>query len=351
MKKYILTIISLLLIACGKDEQPLKEAEFFGDLKPAEIIIKQGDNILQNASTENKIILEQGQDYHISVVFKEEVSLQNGDFLKMKAKNKKEFFADFYGKNLNEINEKVTFKKEGYNDFVLEITQKSVVPNKYTRIQSYGMANVVSSDKDSKTIWVINTDSSDNEINFLAEFLAPVFFENDPQKGLEVEKESGGEQYQFTFPNTKILEGEDFLIPIYSLVNDEKGEKIGDLVVKADNKLYTMVNNGWNNTLPSDSFDYTNYWGNEASMEIYIQSEKTFVVIENINNEIIETAEAGRDNSKKGVVDMIFKDDLSKYNEKTIRAFDAYEAELINGELVKKANAKKHEFFATIYIY
>lgn len=350
MKKYILTIISLLLIACGKEDQPLKEAEFFGDLKPTEIIIKQGENILQT-STENKIVLEQGQDYHISVVFKEDVSLQNGDFFKMKAKNKKEFFADFYGKNLNEINEKVTFKKEGYNDFVLEITQKSVIPNKYTRIQSYGMANFASADKDAKTIWVINTETSNNQVSVVVDFLAPVFFENDPQRGLEVEKKSDGEQYHFIFPNTKILEGEDFLIPIYSLVNNEKGEKIGDLVVKADNKLYTMENNGWSRTLPSDSFDYTNYWSNEASMEIYIHSEKTFVVIENINDEIIESAKVGKDNSKKGVVNMIFKDDLSKYNEKTIRAFDAYEAELINGELVKKTDAKKHEFFVNLSIY
>lgn len=123
MKKLYLFIIASVLMACSKDthdENTLKT------LTP-KIEVKKGTEVLGDISKDGKIVLDHSNQYTISIVFDEEVQLIKGDFFKVKEVTAKEYFADFYGRNRAIIAEKVVFQKEGYQDYVLEITQNELI--------------------------------------------------------------------------------------------------------------------------------------------------------------------------------------------------------------------------------
>ena len=145
------------MVNCSKDnnqeEKPIIDP-ITKILQPTSIIVKQGDEVVKDAVVNNKITLEEGKQYTVEVAFAEDVELQKGEFLKMKAKNSREFYAEFYGKNANEIKEKVVFKKEGYQDFSLEIMQEQLLPRFYEEFKSLSSTdnNVITGADDKKTI-------------------------------------------------------------------------------------------------------------------------------------------------------------------------------------------------------
>lgn len=123
MKKLYLFIIASVLMACSKDTH---EENTLKTLTP-EIEVKKGTEVLGDISKDGKIVLDHSNQYTISIVFDEEVQLIKGDFFKVKEITAKEYFADFYGRNRAIIAEKVVFQKEGYQDYVLEITQDGLI--------------------------------------------------------------------------------------------------------------------------------------------------------------------------------------------------------------------------------
>ncbi len=351
MKKILLFFTAgLLLVNCNKNEDtPTPNEVVKQDLKPVSVVVKQGETVVENALTDGKITLERGKNYIIEVTFSQDVELQQGTFLKMKAKNNKEFYANFYGRNLNTIEESTRFKKEGYNDFVLQIVQSPIVADHYiemTPISNWSSKSFAFPDPDQKTIWTIGRREGDRTVVDVM-FVAPVIIKNllvDGTEVIKVEKKTE-DTYRLTISNSKIASNAEnfFTLPIYKDNNGEEGEQVGALTIRGLFQPYMYGSY-------SGIMDYFKYYNNYGWYPVegvfYVHSKQTYVFVDNINTEIIEKVEA---NIKGvGIVKPIFKPDANTRIEGRVRIFDVYEGEVVGGEVVKKTNAVKREIFAEI---
>lgn len=123
MKRIFLLTLLTIIVSCSKDQE---QEIIVQTLKP-KIEVKKGDEVLGDISKDQKIVLDYNQEYRIDITFEQEVTLEKGEFLKVKEKTPKHYFADFYGRNREVISEKVIFRKEGYHDYILEITQNELI--------------------------------------------------------------------------------------------------------------------------------------------------------------------------------------------------------------------------------
>lgn len=340
---YIAT--ALFIAGCSKDSG--EEIIQVKDLVPASVVVKQGDMVVENLLINGKITLEQGKNYTVWVTFSEDVELQKGEFLKMYAKNSKEYYAEFYGRNLNEISEKVVFKKEGYNDYSLEIAQSAMVVDFYTTVansESYP-SSYVEADNDNKTVWITNLRDTQaaytSKMNMI--FIAPVFLEDvTNESGETVVKvkaiDDSGEKFYLEVINQTITQNFDevIVLPIYANVNGEKGAKQGEIIFRGNPKPYA-----------SSTINYVTYytgWGlYPSTLNFYVQSSKVYVYLDNINTDVVKKYEANVEQGKVTITEV-----SAPTIKGMTRIFDAYEGELVNGEVVKKGNAQKREIFINV---
>ncbi|GET46094.1 hypothetical protein [Capnocytophaga felis] len=355
MKNIVYLISALLIVGCtknddDKDENPIVDVK--KDLIPTEIVIKQGENTLTDAVKEGKITLEQGKNYRVSVSFSEDVELQKGEFLKMKAKNPREFYADFYGRNINKISEKVTFKKKGYNDFVLQIVQEKVVPNFYIDVKNLleTEGSFIYTDDDKKTVWVLNTNETSERAVVDMEFLGPVFLENLTQEGTQViavQKQGDSAKYRITVNATKLKGGGSVQLPIYSLINDQKGEQIGEITFIGETAPYYKSTEWWSQSLPDTFSHYIGFDELNKELNFYtFMEQEEHIFIDNVNNELIE--EYNLNPEQKGVLSLTLNGLINTKVNQTIRVFDVYQGELVNGKIEKKKGATKREMFINV---
>ena len=350
--------ILLLLVNCSKDnnqeEKPIDPITKI--LQPTSIIVKQGDEVVKDAVVNNKITLKEGKQYTVEVAFAEDVELQKGEFLKMKAKNSREFYAEFYGKNANEIKEKVVFKKEGYQDFSLEIMQEQLLPKFYEEFKSLSSTdnNVITAADDKKTIWILNVNKNNLNAQLELTFLSPVILENlteNNQDFIKVEKQGDGDKYKIIVSADKLVEKGELVLPIYSMNNAEKGKQISEIIFKADKAPYFIDKQSYSrelNLLTYYSIDDYYQPVTEINMQLYMNSEKKeHIFIENINKEIVESHKISI--NEKGNISFELVDDIERVNEenegKKLLFFDAYEGVLVNGKIEKKQDAPKREIF------
>ena len=351
--------ILLLLVNCNKDNN--QEEKSIIDpitkiLQPTSIIVKQGDEVVKDAVVNNKITLKEGKQYTVEVAFAEDVELQKGEFLKMKAKNSREFYAEFYGKNANEIKEKVVFKKEGYQDFSLEIMQEQLLPKFYEEFKSLSSAenNVITAADDKKTIWILNVNKENLKAQLELTFLSPVILENlteNNQDFIKVEKQGDGDKYKIIVSADKLVEKGELVLPIYSMNNAEKGKQISEIIFKADKAPYFIDKQSYSRELNILTYYSVDDYGDpvrEINMQLYMNSEKKeHIFIENINSEIVKSHNVSID--KKGYISFELVDDIEQVNEeneeKKLLFFDAYEGVLVNGKIEKKQGAPKREIF------
>lgn len=354
MRNIVYLISALLIVGCAKDEGDKGETPIVGskkDLIPTEIVVKQGEEVVTDAVKEGKITLEQGKEYRVSVSFSEDVELQKGEFLKMKAKNPREFYADFYGRNINEISEKVTFKKEGYNDFTLQIVQGKVIPNFYVDVKNLLERNgsFIYTEDDNKTIRVLNTDEYEKRAAFDVEFFGPVFLENLSEGGamlVQVQKQGDDALYRMAINAAKLADGSSIQLPIYSLVDDQKGERIGELTFIGDTAPYCKSTDFWNPT-PPNTFSLQTYYGLRKNIQFYtFMEQEEHIFIDNVNDELIESYNLNID--EKGSLSLNFKELIRTKNGQKIRVFDVYQGEVVGDKIQKKAGATKREMFVSV---
>ncbi len=349
MKKILLFFTAgLLLVNCNKNEDtPTPNEVVKQDLKPVSVVVKQGETVVENALTDGKITLERGKNYIIEVTFSQDVELQQGTFLKMKAKNNKEFYANFYGRNLNTIEESTRFKKDGYNDFVLQIVQSPIVADHYIEIKpvmSWTATGIPYADPDQKTIWTISRRQNDQTLVDVT-FVAPVIIKNlsvDGTEVIKVEKKTE-DTYRLTISNSKIASNAEnfFTLPIYKDNNGEEGEQVGALTIRG---LFQPYSYGYSGMVDTIAY-YPNYGWYPTQIPFRVQYNTVPVFVDNINTEIIERMEVNV--SGVGIVKPIFKDDAPTKIKGKVRIFDVYEGEVVGGEVVKKANSVKREIFAS----
>lgn len=375
MKKIFFYLpILLFLVNCTKDDSqeekpiidPVEKV-----LKPVSIVVKQGDEVLKDIVKDNKIVLEDGKQYNVEVVFDEDVELQKGEFLKMKAKNQKEYYADFYGKNANAINEKVVFKKQGYQDFVLEIVQGQLTVKFYETFKSLSAPqnNIIVPNPDKKTITILNVNKNNTNAQMELTFLTPIFMENlveNNQEFIKVEKMGEGDVYKIIVSSDKLIEKEELILPIYSINKMQKGTQVSELVFKADKAPYYFdkeESSSKLNVYRYSSFSFDDGEDDEddseddediktdtilnAELQLYLNGEKTaYIFIDNPNIDLVESYTM--DTTKKGKINITLKDGIQNLPPETLHFFDAYEGELVGGQIVKKQNAPKQEI--SIYL-
>ncbi|ATA89480.1 hypothetical protein CGC58_06910 [Capnocytophaga stomatis] len=355
MKNIVYLISALLIVGCAKDDDNKGETPIVGskkDLIPTEIVVKQGENIITDAVKEGKITLEQGKDYRVSISFSEDVELQKGEFLKVKTKNPREFYADFYGRNINEISEKVIFKREGYNDFVLQIVQDKVIPNFYIDVKNLveREGSFVYTDDDRKTVWVLNTKETGKRAAIDMEFLGPVFLEDLMQEGVQVvavQKQGDGAKYRIAINATKLANGGSVQLPVYSLVNDQKGEKIGEITFVGETAPYYKSTEWWSQSLPNTFSHYIGFDDLSTELQFYtFMEQEEHIFIDNVNEELVEVHSLNPD--RKGVLSLTLKELIRTKVNQTIRVFDIYQGELVNGKIQKKKGATKREMFVSV---
>lgn len=384
MKKYILILSAFLsLTACNSEntteENPSTPTEGSQKIIPESVSLTQGETSIENALKEGIITLEQGKNYHLELTFNQEVDFIPGDFLKVKKRDAKHYFADFYGSNLKKIEEIVTFKKEGFEDFVLKITQPRVLPNYYTSISTINgyspnqNRNVVRTEPEGKKIWITNFtkkqyyESPDfslwGEIPLNIKFLGGVFLEDvaapNGEKVIKVHRTDKNNEYNIDIVAKNFVDDFSFTtkLPVYELLEgNTKGEKIGEISIIGDNTPFLGIRNFIYNS-PEFNYD-TNYnlltyiMGNETQLNnvtFYIQAEVATAFIENLNTEYFERATPIKINDRdlnKEVWKWNLKLKDSKAQEffdTPIHAFDVYEGIEENGNIVKKPGATKRE--------
>ncbi|MDO5105981.1 hypothetical protein [Capnocytophaga sp.] len=396
MKKIFFYLpIFLLLVNCAKDTQEEKPTIEPAEkaLQPTAIIVKQGDEIVKDAVKEGKITLEQGKNYRVNVTFAEDVELQKGEFLKMKAKSPREFYADFYGKNANEISEKVIFKKEGYKDFSLEIIQEQLVSKNYSQLEiiSSSSASIISGDDDKKTIWILNIDKDQPQAEMKLTFLTPVVLENPSENGqnlVNAEAQEEGTAYQISVNSEKLIEKGTLILPIYASTKMQKGKQVGEIVFKPETAPYYFDKNKYTPQLnvftytaydqDYNDYDEHNYQDDEnddddsgnndddneddnndeneqkrvlnVDLQLFFNGEKQdYVFIDNANQEWVETYQSST--TEKGKITIKLKEDTDPDTEQKLHFFDAYQGELKNGQIVKKQGATKREIIIHITGY
>ena len=352
--------ILLLLVNCNKDNN--QEEKSIIDpitkiLQPTSIIVKQGDEVVKDAVVNNKITLEEGKQYTVEVAFAEDVELQKGEFLKMKAKNSREFYAEFYGKNANEIKEKVVFKKEGYQDFSLEIMQEQLLPKFYEEFKSLSSAenNFITAADDKKTIWILNVNKNNLNAQMEFSFIAPVVIESlveNNKEFIKAEKQGDGDKYKIIVSADKLVEKGKLVLPIYSMNNAEKGKQISEIIFKADKAPYFIDKQSYSrelNILTYISYSYDEETEEQTivsniDMQLYMNLEtEAYIFIDNVNTNLVENYSMNID--KKGKVSLELKQEVPNMPEQTLHFFDAYEGVLVNGKIEKKPNAPKREIF------
>lgn len=357
MRNIIYLLSVLFIIGCQKDdnnnsEQPEAPKK---DLKPTEIVIKQGDNIISDAIQNGVITLEKNKSYKVNVSFAEEVELQEGEFLKMKTKNNRDFYADFYGKNANDILEKLVFKKEGYNDFNLQIVQNGVIPNFYIQVKSSVDTNgdFVTENADKKTIKILSTKKRYKEVSVDIEFFAPIIIEDvieNQEKVVSVEKRGDGSICRVTIKKEKLTDGKSVELPIYAIEKGQKGERIGEVILIGEDTPYCLEAGSWFATPELNVVSFYSYKDLELELDFYFfNEERRQVFIENVNKDFVQEYSTYDDDP--GYVSITLKEEIRKEHKKKVHFFDVYEGVVVGDEIQKKENAKKTEVFLDILGY
>ncbi|ATA90720.1 hypothetical protein [Capnocytophaga canimorsus] len=357
MKNIIYLLSVLFIIGCQKDDNGNSTESIFPrkELKPKEIIVKQGKDIISNPVKDGVITLENKKSYQVNISFEEEVELQQGEFLKMKTKNNRDFYADFYGRNANDILEKLVFKKEGYNDFNLQIIQSKVIPNFYIQVKRTIETNgdFVTENADRKTIQVLSTKNRYKEVSVDIEFFAPIIIEDiieNQEKVVSVKKKGDGSIYTVTIRKEKLTDGKSVQLPIYAIEKEQKGERIGEITLIGDPLPYYLEPPSWWFTPQLNVVPYGNYKGLELDLEFYFfNEEKKYVFVENVNEDIVQ--DHSIDIEYPGDVFINLKEDIKKEGRKKVHFFDIYEGILVGDQIQKKENAKKVEIFLDIRGY
>lgn len=351
MKKIIYILAGMFAIGCTSDAKQETEV-LLKDLTP-EIVVKQSEEVQPDVLQNNKITLEQGKAYSVSVIFKEDVQLQKGNFLKVKQKTAKEYYADFYGANNNDISEEVVFKKEGFRDYSLQIVQPKVVPQGYiSLVEAEDNTAFVTADETGKVVWVFEK----GEASIVLNFIAPVFIENvlsQEQEVIRVEKVGDGSQYKVVFvgDNSQVenlfQSPENVLkLPFYALNGTEKSEKIGEIEFRVNFAPYNTERATYYRPHTPNTYAVTTWQRLQFSMNFGIlgRTDDFVVFIDNINDEVVEQHTL---NGKS--VNLSLNNVKVRANQgASLRLFDVYEGELVDGVVVKKANAMKRTIYCKV---
>lgn len=371
MKRYIyLSILLAISFACQDDNDEPKSV--LKNLKEPVIKVMQGENIIEDAVINGVINLEQGKAYRIELIFSETVQLAKGKFLKMKTKNKHEFYAEFYGRNLIPINEKVVFYKEGYANWSLQIKQDVVIPNYYVSVKpSKGTRDlIIKSDIAGKEVQLIDKSKyyswyGDNyykkDIDII--FPAPVIIDtvkDEKDKDINIilaERQEDGQKYKLTIITAGLKKSKNLnykiVMPFYKNNNGKKGEKLGDIVFKGDNLPYPVGGGRYTSIEPitkSDLFIFKKgggYEGNKINLGFEIQGVDSPVFITNINLDYFEGEAKIQDRGwyGKGWELIIKKEKIDELTKAPVHAFDVYEG-ISDG--LKKEGVEKREIFMEI---
>ncbi|MRI62713.1 hypothetical protein EDM00_01685 [Ornithobacterium rhinotracheale] len=402
MKKYMLALAALMLVTgCNNDDSPnnnnTEQPVANKEIKIKSIQLTQGDTPIENPINDGVITLESRKPYRLEFTTEEPVNFIPGDFLKVKQASDTEFFADFYGSNLKDINEVITLKKDGYKDLIITIKQAAVKADYYKKantLNGWGglnlNPNVLITDPEGKILKITNvvpeSMAEENPFNAMipleVEFISEVFLENmkindyDEFNLLKVEARGDYSEelnapkrnkYQLTIDSSPFRKDPNFTfkIPIYTLnENREKGEKLGEILVEGTKTPNLPVQrditgNPWSEYRYKTDFDvikYNIYDENIAeeidNIKFYVQGIVTPVVIENINSNYIESVTPYLDESEgkatwkyriKMNKQSVEEDKRNRNFNMEFKGFDVYAGEIKNGEIVKRKDAEKRE--------
>lgn len=394
MKKYIFCLSVLFLVAsCNNDREDsingnhTEEPAGNKEIKIKNIKLTQGESIIENPLQDGVINLERRKPYRLEFSTEELVDFIPGDFLKVKKIDDINFFADFYGSNLNDIKEIVTLKKEGYKDLIITINQPAVVADFYRNVRqlrgrgpNYSEKTFIA-DPEGKVLKVSNLSPNDSQypsiIPLSIDFILEVYLESikDSENKDIIKVVSAGAYNDSNEPArdkyTLSIEGKYFAedynlsikLPIYKLTeNREKGEQLGEITIVGENTPHLRVNDAPQWYLEGYKTDYNvlKYDNYSQPLEIdgiefYSQGKVVPVFIEDINHTYIESVTPYQEDKDGELVwkyRIKFKEDkrdLDNYTEGKL--FDIYYGEYKNGEITKKENAQKREITLRYGIY
>lgn len=378
MKKYILGTLFVLgtLVSCSKEEitnttdtTETNQADKM-ELMPQITVTKNNQEVnLQEVFSNGVITLEEGENYHISVTFPVEVSLEKGEYLKFKSLTAKDYFADFYGKNNKPIAETVVFRAEGYQPYTLQVQQNAVVAKNVLSVKAINIKSrnpigerIVSLGEDMKTVYLINSLSAnsirfygsnvDIELSFLsAVVLENVAGDNETQPLVRATATNDPRVWKLNVSLDQLRQDPqaEITVPVYQSVNGEKGDKLFDVTLKGDFAPYLVYYINRRSTY--NSFDMIEVEsGSDQRDQIYriefkVQGEANLGIIENVNEDLVQSF--GIQQSGDYWEIQLKTDQMSNITQEPIRLFDVYEAaaNASRTNLVKKENAQKREIF------
>ncbi len=370
---FIITVSSFIFTSCEKDEEinndPKTQMEL-KELAPTKIeVIENGETTIENPVKDGVISLQQGKHYRINITFSEEVNLVKGEFLKFKEKNKKEYYADFYGRNLKEITENISFQKEGYKDWRLSIKQAIVIPDRYVYLKTLGKtnSNSVLRDKEGKTIWLTNTlpisylswwGEEAYNIDIQLSFAAPVYLEEvldaEGNKLVSIEKNEDNINYALSIPTKELRTSTtydySFKMPFFENNKGEKGNKLGEITFIGNYAPFISfykINGSFKRKALSTLKVVKGSAGEIELLQFLLQGSNTNAFLDNLNTEYFEEPVFKKETKSWKL--KIKKDKINTPTEGKIKAFDLYEGNFADGVMSKKENAtQKREVFLVI---
>ncbi|MGQ1945041.1 lipoprotein [Ornithobacterium rhinotracheale] len=408
MKKYIFALSVLLVVAsCNndKDDTPngnnTEEQVGNKEIKIKSVTLTQDGTLVENPLQNGTINLERRKSYRLEFTTDKDVQLIPGNFLKVKQSSDSTFFADFYGTNLNDINEVITLKKNGYKDLILTINQPAVIADYFTSIKNLSgwqinqNEHVIKASPNGKEFEINNlttrnyfeNNPSSALIPLEIDFISEVYLENikldvnDEFPLLRVEpkgnyidelRQNKRNKYIITIDSAPFRKNPSytFQIPIYKLTeNREKGEKIGEITVRGSQQISLGVlrTNPFSENRYKTDFDKINYnvYAPELAetldnIKFYIQGVETPAIFENTNARYIKNIEPYKEDENGEQVwkyrlhlnKAEFEDDRDRRNFNIeFKAFDVYPAVEKDGKLVKKEGSQPTEVYFTYNFY
>lgn len=379
MNRYILYLaifLSIGLFSCSKNDVSSEtELKTTALLSPEITItsVEDGQQIPLSEVFENGVItLNSGTKYHILVKFSSEVSLEKGEFLKFKSYNHTEYFADFYGTNNNPISEKVTFFKEGYQPYTLQVNQGAVIAENIYQISPIGIhhkisigENIARLGEDKKTISLIRGMTPTMamfygqdilDIKMVVSFLSGVIIDTEGiGSNVAITPSKNPRDWSFTVsmasdlatnPNASVS------VPVYQNIKGEKGEKLFDITLKGDFAPYiSNYSQGYTNGSTTKPFNTIKLLNEQTSLEVSfkIHAEDTIAFIDNINSDLISNSQFV---DSRGQYDpahynlTLTSNGIQSISSNRVHLFDVWEGEKdSSGQVIKKANAQKREIF------
>ncbi len=366
----IITVSNFIFTSCEKDEKVEVPQVEMKKLTPTKVeVIENGETTIENPVKEGVISLEQGKHYRINITFSEDVNLVKGEFLKFKEKNKKEYYADFYGRNLKAIVENISFQKEGYEDWKLSIKQDIVIPNKYIHLETLGRtnSNSILKDKEGKIVWLTNTvplalsgwyGEEAFNIKLSMSFAAPVYLEEvldtEGNKLVSIDNNEDNMSYALSISTkelrTNTAHDYSFTMPLFENNNGEKGKQLGEITFIGNYAPFISfykINRSFKREASSVLKVAKGSAGEIKLMKFSLQGSDADAFLDNLNTEYFE--DAVFDGESKSWSLKVKEDKINTPTEGKVKAFELYEGQYADGVMSKKEGAnQKREVFLII---